>query len=178
MASIVNIIKHEDMGQVFIKNGGVELLIESLNRNSNDLQTTYYTFLNIWLISFLEEAYSTYLSVPKFRIISSLTEILQKISRDKLVRVAFYIFKNLQHNDDCLELMMDVGLLKLIDTLLKGNIKDKEVIEDIKEVAQTLELNIRVMSSFEKYCKELNSECLEWSAVHTERFWKENAIRF
>jgi len=24
----------------------------------------------------------------------------------------------------------------------------------------------------------LNSECLEWSAVHTERFWKENAIRF
>jgi len=54
MASIVNIIKHEDMGQVFIKNGGVELLIESLNRNSNDLQTTYYTFLNIWLISFLE----------------------------------------------------------------------------------------------------------------------------
>jgi V-type H+-transporting ATPase subunit H len=52
--------------------------------------------------------------------------------------VAFYIFKNLQQNPDCLELMMDVGLLKLIDTLLKGNIKDKEVIEDIKEVAATL----------------------------------------
>ena len=69
------------------------------------------------------------------------------------MRVAFYIFKNLQHNPDCLELMMDVGLLKLIDTLLKGNIKDKDVIEDIKEVAQTLELNIRVMSSFEKYCR-------------------------
>jgi hypothetical protein len=34
--------------------------------------------------------------------------------------------------------MMDVGLLKLIDTMLKGNIKDKEVIEDIKEVASTL----------------------------------------
>jgi hypothetical protein len=51
-------------------------------------------------------------------------EVLQKISRDKLVRVAFIIFKNLQNNQVCLELMMDVGLLKIIDTLLKGNIKD------------------------------------------------------
>jgi hypothetical protein len=30
--------------------------------------------------------------------------------------------------------MMDVGLLKIIDTLLKGNIKDKDLIEDIKSV--------------------------------------------
>jgi V-type H+-transporting ATPase subunit H len=52
---------------------------------------------------------------------------------------------------------MDVGLLKLIDTLLKGNIKDKQVIDDIKEVGTTLENNIRVISSFEKYAKELNS---------------------
>lgn len=132
MSSIVNLIKHEDLCKIFIKNGGVELLIENLSRNSSDLQVVYYTFLNVWLISFVEEAYLTYFAVPKLGIIRSICEILQKISRDKLVRVAFNIFKNLQKNHECLELMMDVGLLKLIDTLLKGNIKDKQVIDDIK----------------------------------------------
>lgn len=31
--------------------------------------------------------------------------------------------------------MMDVGLLKIIDTLLKGNIKDTEIINNIKAIA-------------------------------------------
>lgn len=34
------------------------------------------------------------------------------------------IFKNIQENNNCLELMIDNRLLKTIDNLLKGNIKD------------------------------------------------------
>lgn len=49
--------------------------------------------------------------------------------------------------------MMDVGLLKIIDTLLKGNIKDPEIVNNIKSVAETLEQNIRILSSFDKYVK-------------------------
>ena len=33
-------------------------------------------------------------------------------------------------------------------------------------------------SSFEKYSREIAAKHLEWSAVHTERFWKENAGKF
>lgn len=32
--------------------------------------------------------------------------------------------------------------------------------------------------SFEKYIKELNGQNLNWSPVHTEKFWKENVKRF
>lgn len=32
--------------------------------------------------------------------------------------------------------------------------------------------------SFEKYVKEINIQMLEWSPVHTEKFWKENVKRF
>lgn len=35
------------------------------------------------------------------------------------------IFKNIENNHGCLELMMDNKLLKIIDTILKGNIKDE-----------------------------------------------------
>ena len=32
---------------------------------------------------------------------------------------------------DTIEIIVDVGLVKVIDTLLKGNIKEKEVLDDI-----------------------------------------------
>lgn len=70
------------------------------------------------------------------------------------------IFKNLQANHACLELMIDNKLLKIIDTLLKGNIKDQQLIDDIKAIGTVLENNIKVLSSFDKYCKEVNSEML------------------
>lgn len=88
------------------------------------------------------------------------------------------IFKNIEKDHTCLELMMDNKLLKIIDTILKGNLKDEELIASIKDIGATLESNIRVLSSFDKYVKEINSEVLEWSSVHNERFWKENAIKF
>ena len=88
------------------------------------------------------------------------------------------IFKNIQKSNGCLELMIDNRLLKIIDTLLKGNIKDEILIEEIKNIGTELEKNIRILSSFDKYCKEVTNEQLEWSSVHTERFWSENKNQF
>ncbi len=53
--------------------------------------------------------------------------------------------------------MIDNRLLKIIDTILKGNIKDEELITAIKDIGSNLESNIRVLSSFDKYIKEINS---------------------
>ena len=178
MNSMVHIIKHDELTRIMMENGGVELIIDALNRHSTDIQVVYYAFLNLWMLSYVDEAYPKYLSVAKFGVIRLICEILQKISRDKLVRVAFLIFRNLMQNASCLELMMDVGLLKIIDVMLKGNIKDAEIVDNIKAVAETLEQNIKILSSFDKYVKEINAEYFEWSSVHTERFWKENATKF
>lgn len=67
------------------------------------------------------------------------------------------IFKNVQQNTVCLELLNDNRLLKIIDTLLKGNIKDESLIESIKEMGTILEQNMKILSSFEKYARELAS---------------------
>ena len=63
------------------------------------------------------------------------------------------IFKNVQGANSCLELMIDNRLLKIIDTILKGNIKDEELINEIKDIGSVLESNIRILSSFDKYVK-------------------------
>lgn len=161
-----------------MENGGGALLIDCLTKSGNDIQLIYYTLLNVWMLSFVDDSVEKFIGVPKFSVVKSICEILQKVSREKITRVAFMIFKNIQNNHGCLELMMDNKLLKIIDTILKGNIKDEELISSIKEIGAILESNIRVLSSFDKYIKELNSEMLEWSSVHNERFWKENAIKF
>jgi V-type H+-transporting ATPase subunit H len=41
-----------------------------------------------------------------------------------------------------------------------------------------LEKNYRILSSFEKYVKEINTNTLRWGPCHSENFWKENVKRF
>lgn len=177
-SSFVHLNKHELLSSVFLENGGTQLIVDNLRQGGNEIQLLYYTLLNIWLLSFTTDGIDKFVSVPRFGVIRLVCELLQKLSREKLTRVAFLIFKNVQENHSCLELMMDSRLLKIIDTLLKGNIKDEELIDMIKDVGTVLESNIRILSSFDKYVREITNEHLEWSSVHTERFWKENAIKF
>ena len=61
---------------------------------------------------------------------------------------------------------------------MKGNIKDKDIIDDYEYVGGILEKNLKILSSFEKYNKEINTGVLEWNPVHTEKFWKENVKKF
>ena len=42
--------------------------------------------------------------------------------------------------------MVDNGLIKIIDLLLKGNLKDSDVIDDIKYVGEILEKNIKILT--------------------------------
>ena len=147
-------------------------MIDCLNKSGNDIQLIYYALLNIWMLSFVTETAEKLFGSSKFGVIKQICDILQKVSREKITRVAFMIFKNVVEYHSCLELMIDNRLIKIIDTILKGNIKDEDLISEIKDIGSVLESNIRVLSSFDKYVKEVNSETLEWSSVHNERFWK------
>lgn len=74
--------------------------------------------------------------------------------------------------------MVDNNVLKIIDIQLKGNIKDVDVIADLKYVGEILEKNMKILSSFEKYQKEILNKNLEFNAVHSEKFFKEHIKRF
>ena len=58
--------------------------------------------LNVWLLSFVDVAVEKFIGVAKYGVLRSVCEILQKLSREKLTRVAFLIFKNLENNQACL----------------------------------------------------------------------------
>lgn len=73
---------------------------------------------------------------------------------------------------------MDNGLLKVVDNELRKNIKDEQLKENLEVLAEILERNYRILSSFEKYNKEITTDKLNWGPCHSEKFWKENVKKF
>lgn len=54
---------------------------------------------------------------------------MQKVSREKVIRVAFATFKNLVvESPNTIELMVESGIIRIVDIFIKSNIKDKEII--------------------------------------------------
>ncbi|CAD8109534.1 unnamed protein product [Paramecium primaurelia] len=178
MPICVHFLKHEELAIQFIKSGGIKIITNLLSKYSTDLQIAYYTILALWLLSFTTESISLF-NDPTIGLIRLIIESVQKISREKILRVSFACFRNLVDiSPQCIELMVDNGLIKVVDLLLKGNLKDQDLIDDIKYVGEILEKNMKILTSFEKYVKELNAQNLTWSPVHTEKFWKENVKKF
>ena len=81
LSSLVYLNKHQVLAEVFIDNGGSQLIIDGLNNSGSETQMLYYTLLNIWLLSFVESSIDKFLAVPKFGVLRSVCQILQKLSR-------------------------------------------------------------------------------------------------
>lgn len=179
MSCLAHFLKHEDLINIFLKSGGINIITRNFQTNSlsNDLQVMYYTILCLWLLSY-DKVSVPYFTHPEHQIVPSVIEVIQKISREKILRVACSLFRNLSEYEVAVEVMVDNGLLKVVDVLLRGSIKDTELKEDLEYLGQLLEKNIKILTSFEKYIKELNSGMLEWGPVHSERFWKDNVKKF
>ena len=74
--------------------------------------------------------------------------------------------------------MVDNNLIKIVDNELRKNVKDKTLKENLEKMGYILEQNFRILSSFEKYVKEIETDALTWGPCHTEKFWKETVKRF
>jgi len=175
--SLVNLLRLESLSKHFLKAGGIEILSKNLQNQGTDIQTSYYTFFCLWLLSF-EEFSVKYFADPALLVIKRMIQVMQSLSKEKLIRLGYSTFRNLSNSAEALELMVDNGLIKVTSNILKSIIKDKETKDDVEFIDSVLEKNLKVLTSFEKYCKEVNSTIFEWGPIHTERFWRENVKKF
>lgn len=102
VSCFVHLNKHGYLSEIFLENGGTSLLLDCLARSGNDIQLIYYTLLNVWMLSFLPEAIEKFIGAAKFGVIKHICDVLQKVSREKITRVAFLIFKNIEEVPECL----------------------------------------------------------------------------
>lgn len=124
MPICVYLLKHDALAIQFLKSGGMKIITQLMSKYPTDLQISYYTILGLWLLSYTNDSIA-YFSDASIGLIRMTIEAIQKISREKILRVAFGCFKNLVDVSPlCIELMVDNGLIKVVDLLLKGNLKD------------------------------------------------------
>lgn len=165
------------MTRVFLDIDGHRNLKDILARHGNNLQIVYYTFLCLWSMSF-EDISQSYYCNAEWNIIPEMINALKSISREKLSKIAFRIFKNISRWQKCVELMNDNDLLKVVENELKKNIKEEGLRVNLESINDELERNYKISSSYEKYLKELDTGKLNWGPCHNEKFWRTNGKRF
>jgi len=177
VVSFSNLLLVPEMTKYFFLEGGHNRLKDILHAHPCNLQIMYYSFLTLWVLSFDEESQDRF-SDPTWQVIPGVVNALRSISREKLSRIAFKLFKNISQWDKCIELMNDSDLMKVVESEQKKNLKDEQLKENLETLFNDLEMNYRIASSWEKYVKELETGTLKRGPCHSERFWKSNAKKF
>jgi len=167
----------------FVQHPRAAQVLISLVSDKTPRQQLYETLFALWAVSYCQECYQVFASEG---LVKKLVEVTLTSASDKIVRMGISTLRNLlgkEYQDTSFnEDMIDVNTLKTLGELSArpwNHEWDREdVEEDLKVLAEELQKNFRVMSSFERYKMELHSGKLQKGPVHSEKFWGDNAYRF
>lgn len=127
------------------------------------------------MVSFNEEAVEYFIR-SDYDLIPKIIKELRRTDKEKVIRVALGTLTNLiAYGESAIEIMVDNKLTDIIDNLSKRVIKDPDVVMLINTMGDTMHSSVKLLSSFEKWLKELERGDLEPGVTHTEAFWRENA---
>ena len=111
--------------------------------------------------------------------INELVSLIQSEPREKVTRMAFAAIRNTLTNQpnreqELSEILIGRGMLKLLHQIDKKRIKDKDILDDMDFLEETLTSNYRVLNTFERYEQELMTKKLRRGDLHGDKFWREN----
>ncbi|KAL3157490.1 hypothetical protein ABBQ32_011954 [Trebouxia sp. C0010 RCD-2024] len=162
--------------------GSVQLLAPLLRSNASatapNQQLLYEAGMCVWQLTFYEPAAQ---AMGSSGVVQGLVDMARSATKEKVWRVAMLALRNLL-TDDKLELgpeMVEAGLPKVVQQR-KTQLKDDEELGGaLDSLDVSLKENIQMLSSFEKYKKEVLGDSLDWTPMHTsQQFWKENVEKF
>ncbi|EIE21667.1 vacuolar ATP synthase subunit H [Coccomyxa subellipsoidea C-169] len=141
-------------------------------------QLLYEAGLCVWQLTFYAPASQAMASAS---IVPSLVDLARHASKEKVVRVALLALQNLLAAPglDLAPEMVEAALPKVVQQRLLQNWEDEDVTAALEALKEALAANIKLLSSWDKYKKEVLSGSLDWSPMHTsDLFWLENAPKF
>lgn len=180
VSALAVLLKERGCRQLFLKAGGVQLLaplLKTANSPSNS-QLLYEICLCIWQLSYVKQAAEL---MGSSGIARGLVEVCKVVQKEKVFRTALASLRNLINYQDLglASDMVDAGLPKVVFTRKLQSWGDEDIVEILDYMDERLKEGIQVLSSFEKYKKEVLSGSLDWTPMHTsEIFWRENIEAF
>jgi V-type H+-transporting ATPase subunit H len=176
LSALKDVLKRPEAQVLFIQFGGVQRITTLLHKSQQNPQLLYLVGFCLWLLSFDEQAIS---HLSQNEVTYRLIDIIKVVIREKVVRVCVSTLLNMLNKPAfCEREMIASGGVKVLDGLLKGRWKDEDLVKDLTTLKDSLEKSLEDLSSFELYQAEVSSGHLEWTPVHTERFWREHNRKF
>jgi len=162
----------------FVESHGSTMhLYKVLQKNPNHRQIVYLTVFCYWLLSF-EESNHTRNCLVKPNLVQILVNTLGDRLKPKIVRVALMFFQNMLTSAEARVLMVMKGLVAVVKRLSKDNWSDKDITTSLSALLNHLQKDVKQMSSFEQYEKEIKTGHLQRGPVHSSAFWKANHKQF
>jgi len=162
----------------FVKSHGSTMhLYKVLQKNPNHRQIVYLTVFCYWLLSF-EESNHTRNCLVKPNLVQILVNTLGDRLKPKIVRVGLMFFQNMLASAEARVLMVMKGLVAVVKRLNKDKWSDKDIISSLSALLNHLQKDVKQMSSFEQYEKEIKTGHLQRGPVHSSAFWKTNHKQF
>lgn len=174
------LLKDKGTRALFLRSGGVQLLaplLKSSNTPTNS-QLLYEICLCVWQLSFTQQGAEV---IAQAGLIKPLVEVCRFAQKEKVFRTAICALKNLlQYGDHAIASdMVEAGLPKIVATRRLQKWGDEDIVDALDVMDEKLKEGIQILSSFEKYKKEVLSGSLDWSPMHTsETFWRQNIDKF
>ena len=74
--------------------------------------------------------------------------------------------------------MIESGLIKTLNKMKDRKWSDEDIADDVHAVRDVLIREFKVLTTMERYEKELRTGVLNWGLLHTDKFWRENCMDF
>ena len=149
-----------------------ELMLTETNIN-----TIYESLFCMWNIS-NNSKYLTLFEKKNENYIEKIVQVIRTNKIDKVARIGLMTIKNLLDSQVCLEILFNIKFMRTIDILLTNKWNDPVIKEMLNFIYDFLEKNYKIMNSFDKFVKELDSGYLKQGSLHTTAFWEENYKEF
>jgi len=177
-----NALYNKKFQELFVKSHGASMhLYKTYLKHPNHRQIIYLVVFCYWLLTF-DDKNHTHERLIKPNLFQMLVRALSDRLKPKIVRVALMFFQNLLSSKEARELMVMKGLVNVLNQLKGADVLEKwndaDMKDSLDELTKTLSKDVKQLSSFEQYEKEIRTGQLQKGPVHSTAFWKTNAVKF
>lgn len=170
-----NMLVNKQLHYQFVTFNGFQLIKDLLIVDTKQVQPLYLLGYAVWLLSYnpLNDIY-----FQQYALVEASINILRTITREKVVRIFVLAFLNLAPRHDFVTILIGGQFHKILPVLQQKKWKGADVTVDVNKLADLLQTRLTELSSFDQYVAELKSGALKKTPVHSERFWRFNAVKF
>ncbi|KAH6757515.1 vacuolar ATP synthase subunit H family protein [Perilla frutescens var. hirtella] len=175
---LATLLKEPIVRSSFVQADGVKFLVPLITPASSQqsIQLLYETCLCVWLLSYYEPAVE-YLATS--RSLPRLIDVVKGTTKEKVVRVVILTLRNLLNKGAFGAQMVNLEVPQIIQNLKAQAWSDEDLLEALNQLEEGLKINIKKLSSYDKYYQEVILGRLDWAPMHKDPiFWKENITHF